>query len=402
MERKKSAIFQLSLLAVIQWLSIVVIILNTSALNSMRNSTNQIDAAEGGPTFTDFASLILGAISLIVASLLLCLYLHLSMGLVANSNHPIYFSKNLLTAEICLSLSIITRINKYRYLITAPLVFLLAKYYSSEVSACQNMDPSQSPTATESFPNELWHSNIAAKTCSTANAMITIGLVTICVWMIVLILSIYIYYYQLCDGSCANLLTSTFSVHPYCEQNKNTHNMTTTPIRQQAGSLRDKYSPIINLQMSAPITTSTAITKSNSNAMDKETETTTIASNFYNFSASEKATAVSMLTNNEATVVMEQEEKGGMFNYTHARLSAFSTKSTNQFTEEDVMHKNAYYPQEQMISISRPPSTSARSTARRYWDYFQFEPVNLNLMLPTTHELIGDQKRDSFYSYSYH
>jgi hypothetical protein len=105
MQRKKHAVLHIALLFVIQWLSVTVIILNALALNSIKDSNqNLIIATKTGPQ--EFILLIIGAVSLFAASLLLCVYLHIMFRLLGK--HPIATSKKVLVTEFVLSIIIIT------------------------------------------------------------------------------------------------------------------------------------------------------------------------------------------------------------------------------------------------------------------------------------------------------
>jgi hypothetical protein len=104
MERKKHAVLQIVLLFVIQWLSVAVIILNALALDSVKDSDqNLIIATKTGPQ--EFILLVIGAVSLFTSSLLLCAYLHILFRLLGNQ--PTTSSKKVLVTEIVLSFIII-------------------------------------------------------------------------------------------------------------------------------------------------------------------------------------------------------------------------------------------------------------------------------------------------------
>jgi hypothetical protein len=105
MEKNKNTVIQISALFLIQWLSIVVIILNASALNASKDSNQGlILASETGPQ--DYILLIMAASSLFAVSLLLCLYIQLFLRLIGNN--PISSpSKKVLYVEIAFSLIII-------------------------------------------------------------------------------------------------------------------------------------------------------------------------------------------------------------------------------------------------------------------------------------------------------
>lgn len=103
LKKRKSAIVQISLLFLIQWLSITVIILNALALNASKDSNQGlIMAFDTG--LQDYISLILGAASLFAVSLLLCLYLQFFFRLLGN--HPKSPSKKVLGTEIVFSIVI--------------------------------------------------------------------------------------------------------------------------------------------------------------------------------------------------------------------------------------------------------------------------------------------------------
>lgn len=101
MQKKKHVVLQITLLVVIQWTSVTVIILNLLALILVKDSNqNLIIATKTGPQ--EFILLVIGAVSLLTASLLLCIYLHTQFRLLGN--HPIGPSKKVLIIEIGLSI----------------------------------------------------------------------------------------------------------------------------------------------------------------------------------------------------------------------------------------------------------------------------------------------------------
>jgi hypothetical protein len=106
-KKNNSAILQISLLFLIQWLSITVIVLNALALNASKDpNQGLIMAFDTGPQ--DFIVLIMGATSLFAVSLLLCLYLHMFFRLLGNKQLTIYsMSQKVLSTEIVLSIIII-------------------------------------------------------------------------------------------------------------------------------------------------------------------------------------------------------------------------------------------------------------------------------------------------------
>lgn len=105
MEKNKATVIQISSLFLIQWLSIVVIILNASALNASKDSNQGLILASEAGT-QDYILLIMAASSLFAVSLLLCLYLQLLLRLLGNK--PISApSKKVLYIEIIFAAIII-------------------------------------------------------------------------------------------------------------------------------------------------------------------------------------------------------------------------------------------------------------------------------------------------------
>ncbi|KAI7907753.1 uncharacterized protein BX663DRAFT_491926 [Cokeromyces recurvatus] len=179
LQGKNKDIIHISLLYIIQYLSISVIILNALALNETKN-TNQglIIAAKSGPQ--EYILLILGAISLFAAFLLLCSYLRMVPCLLENKS--ILLSKRALILEICLSAIII-------FLWTLISVNILMYFHG--LSSCKKRNISV--LITDIYFDKFGNSNtiVSSKACNFANTMIIISFVTISVWLLVLLSSIY-------------------------------------------------------------------------------------------------------------------------------------------------------------------------------------------------------------------
>ncbi|KAI9499522.1 hypothetical protein BDB00DRAFT_866395 [Zychaea mexicana] len=90
------AIAHITLLVMVQWISIAAIVLNAIALNVASSSSQGLIASNPGPQ--DYLLVVLGAISLLGASLLLCLHLHVFLQLM--DNRPFAPSKTILASEM--------------------------------------------------------------------------------------------------------------------------------------------------------------------------------------------------------------------------------------------------------------------------------------------------------------
>ncbi|KAI9275588.1 hypothetical protein BDA99DRAFT_588458 [Phascolomyces articulosus] len=93
---KHDAIAHITLLVLVQWISIAVIVLNAIALNVSSNSNLGLITSDAGPQ--DHMLLVIGAISLLGSSLLLCLHLHVFLQLM--DNRPFAPSKTILALEM--------------------------------------------------------------------------------------------------------------------------------------------------------------------------------------------------------------------------------------------------------------------------------------------------------------
>ncbi|KAI7882700.1 hypothetical protein K492DRAFT_193214 [Lichtheimia hyalospora FSU 10163] len=93
---RNEAIIHISLLVLIQWISIAVMVLNAISLNNASGAMQGIIATTPGPQ--DYLLIVLGAASLLAASLLLCLHLHVFFRLI--DNRPFAPSKAILAMQM--------------------------------------------------------------------------------------------------------------------------------------------------------------------------------------------------------------------------------------------------------------------------------------------------------------
>ncbi|KAG2235514.1 hypothetical protein INT48_003077 [Thamnidium elegans] len=156
MQTKNNVIVQISLLFLIQWLSIAVIVLNALALNMSKDQGLVI--AESGPQ--DFILLIMASASLIIVSLLLCVSLPMLLS------HTIELSKKLLAIEIVFSILVIA-------LWTTATSIILTKFNLSSI--CHNKAKIE----------------INSNVCNLVNTTIIVAFVTIGLWCIMLVTILY-------------------------------------------------------------------------------------------------------------------------------------------------------------------------------------------------------------------
>lgn len=93
---RNEAIIHISLLVLIQWISIAVMVLNAISLKTASGALQGIIATIPGPQ--DYLLIVLGAASLLAASLLLCLHLHVFFRLI--DNRPFAPSKAILAMQM--------------------------------------------------------------------------------------------------------------------------------------------------------------------------------------------------------------------------------------------------------------------------------------------------------------
>lgn len=93
---RNEAIIHISLLVLIQWISIAVMVLNAISLKMASGALQGLIATTPGPQ--DYLLIVLGAASLMAASLLLCLHLHVFFRLI--DNRPFAPSKAILAMQM--------------------------------------------------------------------------------------------------------------------------------------------------------------------------------------------------------------------------------------------------------------------------------------------------------------
>lgn len=92
---RQNAVIHIPLLVFIQWTSIAVIGLNAVALGSISGDQGLLDMKSGSQ---DYLLLVLGGLSLLSSSFLICLYLHTYFHLINNERSAP--SRTILTAEL--------------------------------------------------------------------------------------------------------------------------------------------------------------------------------------------------------------------------------------------------------------------------------------------------------------
>lgn len=97
------AVIHTVLLIFIQWTSIAVIVLNVMALGS---TTGELGLLDMKPASQDYLLLVLGGISLLTSSFLICLYLHTYFHLI--NNRRLAPSRAIQTAELTMGVLLIT------------------------------------------------------------------------------------------------------------------------------------------------------------------------------------------------------------------------------------------------------------------------------------------------------
>ncbi|KAI8148939.1 hypothetical protein BJV82DRAFT_653153 [Fennellomyces sp. T-0311] len=100
---RHDGVAHITLLVLIQWISIAVIILNAFSLSTSSEANQGLIAPRSGPQ--DFLLLILGSVSLLGSSLLLCLHLHVYFQLIGD--RPYAPSKAILGMEMAVGVILI-------------------------------------------------------------------------------------------------------------------------------------------------------------------------------------------------------------------------------------------------------------------------------------------------------
>ncbi|GAN06755.1 hypothetical protein MAM1_0135d06245 [Mucor ambiguus] len=320
----------MALLFVIQWLSITTIILNALALNEAKNSNQGlIIAAESGTK--EYTLLILGAISLLASSLLLIMYLHIFLRLLGD--RPLDLSKRLLAFEIVLTLVVIALWSTASGVIVACF---------NEFSSCKKTNVS---TLTTNISFDRYSSSkLNSKACSLANAMIVVGFITIIVWFMTLIISIYALS-EINNFTIGDLFIMQAPVHPYQD----------VKVQVNCEDYTKRSNPVEEKQS---ITTTTTI-KNEAFVTTAEPEKVIIAN--------------------------EGETKELHYKQQQHKQPQQQKQGERGFRKSVVVAHDLQHHQPQELK----PVISIKS-----WVYdFSFEPIQIDLMLPSTSELIGTKKK---------
>lgn len=176
MQNKKSVIIQISLLFLIQWLSISVVVLNALALNASKDSDQGLIMATDTDV-QDFILLIMAAASLFAVSLLLCIYLQIFFGI--STGLSIQMSINILVVEIVFAVLIIALWTSATAIVLSSFSGKICTYFQViqptnfymyvELSACRHISKLSTRT---SFDN----SNVlSSRACNLVDTMIVVG-----------------------------------------------------------------------------------------------------------------------------------------------------------------------------------------------------------------------------------
>ena len=93
---KHDAIAHITLLILVQWSSMAVIVLNAIAINV--TSSSFVGLITATPGAQDYLLIVLGSVSFLTSSLLLCLHLHVFLQLI--DNRPFAPSRTILAMEM--------------------------------------------------------------------------------------------------------------------------------------------------------------------------------------------------------------------------------------------------------------------------------------------------------------
>ncbi|KAL7324549.1 hypothetical protein PS15p_209728 [Mucor circinelloides] len=325
MQKKRAAMIQMAFLFVIQWLSITIIILNALALNAAKSSNQGlIIAAESGPH--EYTLLIMGAISLLASSLLLIMYLHIFLHLLGD--RPLGLSKRLLAFEIVLTLVVIALGSTASGIISARF---------NEFSSCKR--PNVSTLTTNVRFDRYGSSKLSSRACGLANAMIAVGFVTIIVWLMTLIVSVYALA-GLNNFTIADLFTMQTPVHPYQDVK--------VQINHEDYKRSDPVEEILS-----------------TTTMKNEAFVTTVES--------------------EKVIIANEGETKELHHKQQHKQPQQQKQGERGFRKSVVVADDMQHHQPQEIK-------PAKSTKSRNFD-FSFEPIQIDLMLPSTSELIGSKKK---------
>lgn len=117
------AYIHIGLLIAIQWISITAIILNGLAIHMATGTTQGLLMADKGPQ--DFLLVIIGAVSLLGSSLVLCLHIHVFYRLI--EGRPFAPSKKVLVCEVAVGVVLVA-------LWTASVSLIMTTYHGKVLS----------------------------------------------------------------------------------------------------------------------------------------------------------------------------------------------------------------------------------------------------------------------------
>ncbi|KAK4512827.1 Protein gir2 [Mucor velutinosus] len=278
------------------------------------------------------------------------MYLHIFLRLLGN--RPLNLSKRLLAFEIVLTLVVIALWSTASGVIFARFngtythtIGILDDFDTPNVefSSCKRLNVS---TLTTDVSFDLYASSrLSSKACGLANAMIIVGFITIIAWLATLVASIYALS-EVNSFALGDLFIMQAPVHPYQDA------------KVQVIRKDYKYSdPVKNVQS---ITTA-ACTKNGAFVTTAEPE----------------------------KVIIANEGETRKLHYTQQQHKQPQQQKQGErgFRKSVVVADNLQHHQPHELK----PVNSIKS-----WNFdFSFEPVQIDLMLPSTSELIGTKKKKS-------
>ncbi|KAL9548558.1 hypothetical protein MBANPS3_005628 [Mucor bainieri] len=277
----------------------------------------------------EYTILIMGAISLLASSLLLIMYLQVFLRLLGN--RPLDLSKRLLAFEIVLTLVVIA-------LWSTASGVVVSRF--NEFSSCKKSNVS-TLTANISF-DRYGGSKLSSKACGLANGMIVVGLITIIAWLMTLVVSIYALS-GLNNLAIGDLFIMQAPVHPYQDAKVQVN--------------REDY----NQHIRDPFETFSITTTAKDEAF--------------------------VTTAEPEKVIIENEGETKELHHTQQQPKQPQQQKQGErgFRKSVVVANDLQHHQPQKLK----PVKSIKS-----WNFdFSFEPIQIDLMLPSTSELIGTKKK---------